>query len=194
MIDVVGIYNRDGMAIAHTDRSLIGKNLSNRDFISAALRGEAFTSGIRRDLVNDQLGMNFSLPIKEQSTIVGAMAIHIDGNFFSQVLNASVRLDEPNAITLYLIDPNGIVMSQSQKDDLLYRSLGTLTPEAVRRIAEVKPLGGACSNNQIECLPRDKIARQPEPLPALQPLGDQVLAAFVAGRAGSIRFCRPYQL
>ncbi len=191
MIDVVGIYNRDGMAIAHTDRSLIGKNLSNRDFISAALRGEAFTSGIRRDLVNDQLGMNFSLPIKEQSTVVGAMAIHIDGNFFSQVLNASVRLDEPNAITLYLIDPNGIVMSQSQKDDLLYRSLGTLSPEAVRRIAEVKPLGGACSNNQIECLPRDKIARQPEPLPALQPLGDQVLAAFVAGRAGSMRFCRP---
>lgn len=197
-IDVVGVYKPDGTAIAHTDSKLLGKNLSSRDFIGAALRGESFVSGIRRDLVNDQFGMNFSTPIKDKGTVLGAMAIHLDGRLFadvfSQTLNASAALDAADVMRLYLVDPNGIVMTQSQGDELLYRSLGTLPPEAVRRVAEAKPLGGVCPDGQAQCLPKDKITRQPEPLPALQPLGDRVREGFDAGRADSVRFCRPTDL
>ncbi len=197
-IDVVGIYNLDGTAMAHTDSGLIGKNLSGRDFVGTALKGESFVSGIRRDLVSDQLGMNFSVPVKEKDTVIGAMATHIDGKLFtemfSQTLGISSRQNDAKAMTLYLADPNGIVMSQSQGDDLLYRSLGTLSPEAARRVAEAKPLGGVCPDNQAKCLPKDKTARQPEALPALQSLGDQVREAFAAGQAGSTRFCRPTNL
>lgn len=197
-IDVIGIYNLDGTAMAHTDSALIGKNLSNRDFVGTALKGESFISNIRRDLVNDQLGMNFSVPVKEKGTVIGAMATHIDGKLFtemfSQTLSAPARQNNAEDMTLYLADPNGIVMSQSQGDDLLYRSLGTLSPEAARHVGEAKPLGGICPDNQAKCPPKDKIARQPEPLPALQALGDQVREAFAAGRTGSTRFCWPANL
>jgi hypothetical protein len=180
--------------MAHTDRGLLGKNLIGRDFIKTALQGESFTSGIRRDLVSDQLGLNFSVPIREKDAIIGAMATHLDGklfaDIFSQTLNASADLNAGNAMTLYLVDPNGIVMTQSQGDDWLYRSLGTLSPEAARQVAEAKPLGGVCPDRQALCLPKDKIARQPEPLPALQLLGDRVREAFAASRTDSVRFCR----
>ncbi|KAB2936010.1 MAG: GAF domain-containing protein [Candidatus Contendobacter sp.] len=197
-IDVVGIYDPNGTVMAHTDRGLLGNDLSGRDFIGTALRGQSFVSGIRRDLVNDRLGMNFSVPIREKGAVIGAMATHLDGklfaDMFSQTLSASSDPNEAQVMTLYLVDPNGIIMSQSQGDDWLYRSLGTLSPEAARRVAEAKPLGGVCPDRQAQCPPKDKIARQPEPLPALQLLGDQVLEAFVAGRTGSMRFCWPADL
>ncbi|MFO1422872.1 MAG: GAF domain-containing protein [Candidatus Competibacteraceae bacterium] len=197
-IDVVGIYNPEGMVMAHTDRGLLGKNLASRDFIAAALRGHSFVSGIRRDLINDQLGVNFSVPIREKGTVIGAMATHLDGklftDMFSQTLNASSGLNETKVMALYLVDPNGIIMSQSRGDNLLYRSLGTLSPEAARRVAEAKPLGGACPGSQTQCPPKDRIAHQPEPLPALQLLGDRVRAAFAAGQGDSVRFCRPANL
>lgn len=197
-IDVVGIYNPQGTVMAHTDRELLGKNLSSRDFIAMALRGQPFVSGIRRDLTNDRLGINFSVPIREKDAIIGAMATHLDGklftDMFAQTLNTSSSLNAAKVMTLYLVDPNGIVMSQSRGDGLLYRSLGTLSPETARRVAEVKPLGGVCPESQAQCPPKDRIAHQPEPLPALQFLGDQVRTAFAAGRGGSVRFCRPTNL
>ncbi len=197
-IDVVGIYNPEGTVMAHTDRELLGKNLSSRDFIAMALRGQPFVSGIRRDLTNDRLGINFSIPIREKGAIIGAMATHLDGklftDMFAQTLSASSDLNAARVMTLYLADPNGIVMSQSRGDSLLYRSLGALSPEAARRVAEAKPLGGVCPESQAQCPPKDRIAHQPEPLPALQLLGDQVRAAFAAGRGGSVRFCRPANL
>ncbi len=197
-IDVVGIYNPEGTVMAHTDRELLGKNLSSRDFIGTALRGQSFVSGIRRDLVNDRLGINFSVPIREKGAVIGAMATHLDGklftDMFSQTLNTSSDLDAVKVMTLYLVDSNGIVMSQSQGDNLLYRSLGTLPPEAARRVAEAKPLGGVCPEAQAQCPPKDKVARQPEPLPALQLLGDRVREAFAAGRTDNVRFCRPANL
>jgi HAMP domain-containing protein len=197
-IDVVGVYNPEGTVMAHTDRGLLGKNLSSRDFIGTALRGQSFVSGIRRDLVNDRLGINFSVPIREKDTVIGAMATHLDGklftDMFSQTLHTSSSQNAAKVMTLYLVDPNGIVMSQSQGDDWLYRSLGTLSPEAARRVAAAKPLGGVCPESQAQCPPKDKIARQPESLPALQLLGDRVREAFAAGRADSVRFCRPANL
>lgn len=197
-IDVVGIYNPEGTVMAHTDRELLGKNLSSRDFIGMALRGQPFVSGIRRDLVNDRLGINFSVPIRDKGAIIGAMATHLDGklftDMFAQTLHASSDLNAAKVMTLYLVDPNGIVMSQSREGGLLYRSLGTLSPEAARRVAEAKPLGGACPESQAQCPPKDRIAHQPESLPALQLLGDRVRAAFTAGRGGSVRFCRPANL
>ena len=42
-IDTVGIYNATGTAMAHTDPATIGRDVSARDFIKAALTGEAYT-------------------------------------------------------------------------------------------------------------------------------------------------------
>jgi HAMP domain-containing protein len=194
-IDTIGIYNHSGVVMAHTDNSLLGTNLSARDFISAALNGKTFISSIRRDLVNDRMGLNFSVPIIEKGEVIGAMAIHLDdklfSDVFSQTLQSTTNQPQPHAISLYLTDPNGIIMAQSQGTDWLYHILGALSPAVTQRVAEEKPLGGVCPENQPNCAFGEKMTRQPQPLLALQALGDAMQAAFAAGQAGHARFCQP---
>lgn len=197
-INVVGLYNPGATTMAHTDPALVGKNVAFRDFVGAALTGESFVSGLRRDLVSDAPGVSFSVPVIEDGAIIGAMAMNIKGDFFtsvfSETLDAASKQEIGAAIAMFLVDPNGIVMGQSKGDDLIYRSLGTLSPAAAERVAERKPLGGVCPTDQPECTPAEKLARQPEAVPGLQPLGDQVSSAFAANQAGSLRFCRPDDL
>ena len=197
-IDTVGIYNATGTAMAHTDPATVGRDVSSRDFIKAALTGEAYTSSFRRDLVNDKPGISLSAPVEEDGAVVGAVAIHLDekviDDVFRETLNAEtegVASQAREAINIYLVDPNGIVMSQSRGDDWLYRSLGGLSAATQAAIAGTKPLGGVCPNNAATCAASEKVARLPEPIPAVQPLGDVVAQAFELAKAGSLRYCHP---
>ena len=137
-INVVGLYNPDATTMAHTDTTLVGKNVAFRDFVGAALTGESFVSGLRRDLVSDAPGVSFSVPVIEDGAIIGAMAMNIKGDFFtsvfSETLDAASKQEVGAAIAMFLVDPNGIVMGQSKGDDLIYRSLGTLSPAAAERL------------------------------------------------------------
>ena len=148
-IDTVGVYNATGTAMAHTDPATVGRNVSTRDFIKSALAGDAYTSSFRRDLVNDKPGISLSAPVEEDGAVVGAVAIHLDekliDDVFSETLSAEttgVASQAREAITIYLVDPNGIVMSQSRGDDWLYRSLGIPSAETQAVIEQAKPLGG----------------------------------------------------
>ena len=197
-IDTVGIYNATGTAMAHTDPGTVGRNVSARDFIKAALAGEAYTSSFRRDLVNDKPGISLSAPVEEDGAVIGAVAIHLDDkvidDVFRETLNAEtegVASQARETINIYLVDPNGIVMSQSRGDDWLYRSLGGLSAATQAAIAGAKPLGGVCPNNAATYTPAEKEARLPEPIPAVQPLGDVVAQAFQSSKSGSVRYCHP---
>ncbi len=94
-IDTVGIYNATGTAMAHTDPATVGRDVSARDFIKAALTGEAYTSSFRRDLVNDKPGISLSAPVEEDGAVVGAVAIHLDekviDDVFRETLNAETE-------------------------------------------------------------------------------------------------------
>lgn len=197
-IDTVGIYNATGTAMAHTDPATIGRDVSARDFIKAALTGEAYTSSFRRDLVNDKPGISLSAPVEEDGAVVGAVAIHLDekaiDDVFRETLNAEtegVASQARETITIFLVDPNGIVMSQSRGDDWLYRSLGGLSAATQNAIAGAKPLGGVCPGNAATCSPAEKVARLPEAIPAVQPLADAVAQAFQSTKSGSLRYCHP---
>lgn len=197
-IDTVGIYDSSGTAMAHTDPSTIGRNVSARDFIAAALQGQAFTSSFRRDLVNDQPGINLSAPVRAGDAVVGAVAIHLDERFISDVFAQTLGAESDDmvaqaqeTIDVYLVDPHGIVMSQLRGQDWLGRSLGALSPEMEARIAQARPLGGDCPADNPQCPPAEKIARQPAPIPSVQELGDAVSQALASGQPGSLRYCHP---
>jgi HAMP domain-containing protein len=197
-IDTVGIYDVTGTAMAHTDPSTIGRNVAARDFIGAALAGETFTSSFRRDLVNDQPGINLSAPVRAGDAVVGAVAIHLDERFisdvFAQTLGAesgAAAAQAQEAIDVYLVDPHGIVMSQLRGQDWLGRSLGALSPEMQAAIAQASPLGGDCPADDPQCPPAERIARQPAPMPSVQALGDAVAQALASGQPASLRYCHP---
>jgi HAMP domain-containing protein len=200
-IDTVGIYDATGTTMAHTDPATIGRDVSARDFIGAALRGETFTSSFRRDLVNDQPGINLSAPVREGGAVVGAVAVHLDQRFvddvFAQTLDLAgggISAQGQESIDVYLVDPHGIVMSQLRGADWVGRNLGALSPDLEARIAQARPLGGDCPADNPQCLPAEKVARLPQPMPAVQPLGDAVAQALQTGQPGSLRYCHPDDL
>jgi HAMP domain-containing protein len=200
-IDTVGIYDAGGTTMAHTDPATIGRDVSARDFIGAALRGETFTSSFRRDLVNDQPGINLSTPVREGEAVVGAVAVHLDQRFvddvFAQTLDLAgggISAQAQETIDVYLVDPHGIVMSQLRGADWVGRNLGALSPDLEARIAQARPLGGDCPADNPQCLPAEKIARLPQPMPAVQPLGNAVAQALQTGQPGSLRYCHPDDL
>ncbi len=197
-IDTVGIYDAGGTTMAHTDPATIGRDVSARDFIGAALRGETFTSSFRRDLVNDQLGINLSAPVRAGEAVVGAVAVRLDQRFIDDVFvqtldlaGGGISAQAQESIDVYLVDPHGIVMSQLRGDDWVGRNLGALSPDLQARIAQARPLGGDCPADNPQCQPAEKIARLPQPMPAVQPLGDAVAQALQAGQPGSLRYCHP---
>jgi HAMP domain-containing protein len=197
-IDTVGIYDATGTTMAHTDPATIGRDVSARDFIGAALQGDAFTSSFRRDLVNDQPGINLSTPVREGEAVVGAVAVHLDQRFvddvFAQTLDLAgggISAQAQESIDVYLVDPHGIVMSQLRGADWVGRNLGVLSPDLEARIAQARPLGGDCPADNPQCQPAQKIARLPQPMPAVQPLGDAVAQALQVGQPGSLRYCHP---
>lgn len=197
-IDTVGIYDATGTAMAHTDPATLGRSVAERDFIGAALAGETFTSSFRRDLVNDQPGINLSAPVRAGDAVVGAVAIHLDERFISDVFAQTLGADSgaaaaqaQEAIDVYLVDPHGIVMSQLRGQDWLGRSLGALSPEMETRIAQASPLGGDCPADNPQCPPAERIARQPAPMPSVQALGDAVAQALASGQPASLRYCHP---
>jgi HAMP domain-containing protein len=197
-IDTVGIYDATGTTMAHTDPATIGRDVSARDFIGAALQGDTFTSSFRRDVVNDQPGINLSTPVREGEAVVGAVAVHLDQRFvddvFAQTLDLAgggISAQAQESIDVYLVDPHGIVMSQLRGADWVGRNLGVLSPDLEARIAQARPLGGDCPADNPQCLPAEKIARLPQPMPAVQPLGDAVAQALQAGQPASLRYCHP---
>jgi HAMP domain-containing protein len=197
-IDVVGIYDATGTAMAHTDPATVGRNVSARDFIGAALAGETFTSSFRRDLVNDEPGINLSAPVREGGDVIGAVAVHLDESFIADIFaltmgaeSGDIAAEASESGNVFLVDPHGIVMSQLHGQNWLQRSLGELSPEIQARIAQARPLGGDCPADNPQCPPGEKIARLPEPIPAVQPLGDAIAQALQTGQPGSLRYCHP---
>ena len=130
--------------------------------------------------------------------MIGAVAVHLDERFiddvFAQTLGLAgggISAQAQETIDVYLVDPHGIVMSQLRGQDWLGRNLGALSPDLEARIAQARPLGGDCPADNPQCPPVEKIARLPEPMPAVQPLGDAVAQALQTGQPGSLRYCHP---
>ena len=157
-IDAAGIYDAHGTAVAHSDPATVGRNVAGRDFIQAALSGKTYTSSFRLDRVNDMPGIQLSAPIRSGSTVVGAAATHISGPFIEDLLAKSLQAGgtaidqhQREAVSLFLVDSNGIIMSSSASSDVLYRSLGAGSEQSTSDIAATWPIGGQCPNGTTTC-------------------------------------------
>ena len=85
-IDVVGLYNHTGTAMAHSDPGLVGRDFSTRDFVKAGLDGKAYVSPYRVDAASDTPGLNLSSPVMEGGQVVGAIAVRVKGSFITGML------------------------------------------------------------------------------------------------------------
>jgi HAMP domain-containing protein len=200
VIDLAGFYNKKGIVLYHNNTAIIGQDYSGRDFVKAALNGDQFTSDILVGLTTGTPGINASVPVKDANgNIIGATAFRIQGQFVSGILTNTLSFqskdisdEERKSVNIYLTDHYGIVVSASSANDpWLGRNLGTISDEnTINSIKSVKPLGGACPDNAATCDASKRTAILPKAIPGVQPLADQLSAAFKSGESGSIRYCR----
>ena len=198
-IDVVGLYNTTGTAMAHSDPGLVGRDFSTRDFVKAGLDGKAYVSPYRVDAASDTPGLNLSSPVMEGGQVVGVIAVRVKGSFITGMLadalsaaGQDVSQSERTAVNAYLVNQQGIVVGQSTDAGWLYHTLVNAdTPELRDQIATLRPLGIGCPDGLTTCEATQKVARVPVPIAAARPLGETLLQALRADAAGSYRYCRP---
>lgn len=202
-IDLVGFYNLQGFVVSHNNTAIVGQNYLFRDYVQSALNNEQFTSGIQVGWTTNTPGINASAPVRVGDEIIGAIATRIQGRFITNILSGTLEIEsedisaeEREAMAIYLVNEYGIVVSHSDNDtDWLYHSLGTITDEqTLEHIASVRLLGGTCPDGTQTCDPSEKQPRTPLPIPAAQPLANELLTAMSLGKSGSFRYCQPDQL
>jgi HAMP domain-containing protein len=204
LINLVSIFNHEGVVEAHTDPQYVGQNYFFREYVQSALEGQAYTTGIAIGVRDNKPGVISSTPVRDRlGKIIGVVSARIMGDYITNILESTLEMDstdlpkeELSAIDIYLVNEYGIVVSHSdQESEWLYHSLGTIEDQqTLDLIVADKLLGGDCPDDILDCDASVKIARQPIPIPALQLLGDELLDAFKTGETGTFIYCRPENL
>jgi C4-dicarboxylate-specific signal transduction histidine kinase len=196
----VTIYDRQGIAVASRDPSLIGRDDALRNDIQMALAGEQFTGAIHIG-PDDVPGFFISTSVRRGPEIIGVVSARLHADFMFTTLENAVSGGDlgDEAVEMYaqdtdvlLIDEDGIVMDHSDiESDWLYRSLKEVDAESIERIRSSASLGKTCPEGMDVCESQEMVPRLPRFIPAAASLGNTFLTAFESGKGGTIRYCHP---
>lgn len=130
------ILNADGLTIAASNyasaSSFVGSNYVFRPYFKDAIVGKAgryYALGI----MSNRRGYYFSYPIYEGDSIIGVAVVKVDLTQFEK------RFSNQN-YEFVLLDPDNVVFSGS-RSNWLYRVLGELSHEELKRIADSQRYG-----------------------------------------------------
>ena len=201
-INIVSVFDDKGIVVAHSNPVYVGIDYSFRDYVQAGLNGEEYTSGILVGTTDGQPGIISAAPVIGDQGIIGAVSMRIRGQLVSEILQKTLNLDSQqileedlSKIDIYLINQYGIVMSHSNsQSEWLYKSLGVLPDDELQTVMGTRMLGLVCPDGGDSCSNEEKITRSPEPMTALSPLRDELLAAMSTAQSGSMTYCRPGNL
>lgn len=201
-INLVSVFDQNGVVAAHSSPQYIGQPYSFREYVSTALDGEEYISGILVGVTDNQPGLIGSAPVYRDSQVVGALSTRIKGHYIKDILTGTKQLEgveyvgaKTSELDVYLVNAQNIIMSHADEDsDWLYQALGSISEEDLAEIQATKKLGGVCPGVQDNCNANDKVARTPDELKGLKPLADQILRAMEASQLGSAEYCRPEDL
>jgi PAS domain S-box-containing protein len=136
--DAPGILDANGIVLASLEEKLIGKDRSFRDYFQASIKGESYVSGILVGRATGRPGVFLTNPVvTSEGEIVGIDIIWLKGGVIGDIIDDVVVGEEGIA---YLVDQDGVIIAHPNRD-LLYHSLGELTPEAITTISETIRFG-----------------------------------------------------
>ena len=130
-VQLVMLFDKLGTVVLASDREVVGKNFAFRDYFQAALVGRPYVSGVIVGAVAGQPGIFFSQPARDAGgKVIGAVVLRIKGAAVRAILQ---RGRQPGEREPFLVDGDGILLHH-HREELLYRSLHALDPEAMREI------------------------------------------------------------
>lgn len=122
------------MGIASTNPKNIGQDLSFREYLRRALEGRSFISEWIVGSTSGEPGVYCSSPVRahggEEAEVIGAVVVKIRGEEIWRLLESMSLPPETSAA---LVDRRGVVIGHPVRE-MLYHSLGPLTPEQLREI------------------------------------------------------------
>lgn len=146
------VMDKTGETLTSTDPSFVGQNYAFRTYVKGALAGKP-TVDAAIGVTSGKFGYYFSYPVKTASgEIIGVAVAKLKDTLIADALQPKDLGADGSAM---LVDKYGVVI-QSSHPELLFKSLGTLTPEARQTIAETRRFNGF----DITSLQYDRTAKE----------------------------------
>ena len=147
------VADEQGICLVSTSPNMVGRDYKKtREYMRRALRGENSISDLAVGITTREPGVFLAGPVNDRNgRIVGAVVLKLMGKVIDQVCQDVGRVTKEGFAMV--IDPNEIIISHPNPDQL-YRSVGSLSPEAQKRIDPKLEYGV----DRIESLGQDDLA------------------------------------
>jgi PAS domain S-box-containing protein len=156
--DAPGLLDVNGIVVASLADILVGKDRSFRDYFQASIKGKPFISDMLVGRATGRPGVFLTNPVvTEGGKIVGIDIVWLKGDTIWDIIDDVTVGNEGIA---YLVDQDGVIIAHPNRN-LLYHSLGELTPEATDTISKTIRFGtikGTKTTLIPESLGMDEIA------------------------------------
>ena len=130
--DAPGLLDADGIVVASLADTLVGKDRSFRDYFQASIQGQPYVSDILVGRATGRPGVFLTNPVVTmEGEIVGIDIVWLKADTIWSIIDDVMVGEEGSA---YLVGQDGVIIAHPDRD-LLYHSLGELTPEAVATIS-----------------------------------------------------------
>jgi len=130
--DAPGLLDTNGIVLASLAEVLVGKDRSFRDYFQASIQGQPYVSSMLVGRATGRPGVFLTNPVvTAEGEIVGIDIVWLKGDTVWSIIDDVVAGEEGIA---YLVDQDGVIIAHPDRD-LLYHSLGQLTPEAAATIS-----------------------------------------------------------
>ncbi|MCC5632950.1 HAMP domain-containing protein [Nostoc sphaeroides CHAB 2801] len=131
--DAVFVMDKQGLAVAASDRKFFGQNYAFREYFRSSIQGKSYISSILVGETTKRPGMFFSQPVRSQEgEIIGVTVLKIKGEGIWAIADA---LKVGSQSYTFLIDQQGVIISHFNKS-LLYHSLVPLAPDILERVVK----------------------------------------------------------
>jgi two-component system, sensor histidine kinase and response regulator len=143
-----------GICLVSTSPNMVGKDYkATRDYMRRALEGDNVISDLAMGITTREPGVFLAGPVRHRNgKLVGALVFKLKGKVIDRVCLDVIK-DTAEGFAM-VIDDNGIIISHPDPKRL-YRSIGTLSPEALKKI-DAKLQYGV---ERIESAGQDDLAR-----------------------------------
>lgn len=145
------LMDKDGNTLMSTDPSFVGKNYSFREYFQKAISDEPYVD-IAVGVTSGEVGYYFSHPIKDaDGDILGIAVTKMKPERVHDAINVRSGLQGH----IMLTDACGVII-HSDKEDRIFKSLGTLSEADQKRIID----GQRFPNIEVEPIQYDIVQRE----------------------------------
>ncbi|WP_028974253.1 methyl-accepting chemotaxis protein [Spirochaeta cellobiosiphila] len=116
--DTLGILNKEGIAIAHSEASQVGSlNLSSRDYFKEAIKGNLAISKVLVSKVSQKPVFVIASPLKDGDNIIGIIYGAIKLSNFTQSAVDTIQIGDDGYA--YMVDDKGVMIAHRNSASIL---------------------------------------------------------------------------